>query len=113
MANSPPRRLPLSRKRIGPRRQLYDDGEKAKGGGDQRSDHRSSITRGGPLTLADHGVSYDEAARGAKLAALSDDEMRNGCDPGWSGRRGCGRERHRFEGALASSTWNAPRAGLG
>lgn len=53
-------------------RQLYDQGEKNKGG--RPSKNPSSDTTGF-RTLADHGVSRDEAARGAQLAALSDEEF--------------------------------------
>jgi hypothetical protein len=56
-------------------RQLYDAGEKDEGG--RPTANPSSNSRGSakPKMLKDHGVSYDEAARGAKLAAMSINEQ--------------------------------------
>jgi hypothetical protein len=56
-------------------RQLYDAGEKARGGGDQRSDHRSPSVTGDLRTLAEHGVTKRQAADWGKLASLSDEQF--------------------------------------
>jgi hypothetical protein len=47
----------------------------AKGGGDQRSDHRGKKSPGGPPTLTEAGISKDLAKKGRKLGAMSKDEF--------------------------------------
>jgi protein gp37 len=53
-------------------------GALAKGGGDQRSDHRGVKSPGDPPTLADQGVDKDLAKSARKLSKLSDEEFDEG-----------------------------------
>ena len=55
--------------------QLLADMEKAKGGGDQRSDHRCHDVRGGPAPLADLGISHKQSSDWQKLADVPDDDF--------------------------------------
>ena len=53
--------------------ELLRDRDKARGGGDQRSDHRSPDVRGGPPPLADLGISHKQSADWQRLAAVPPD----------------------------------------
>jgi hypothetical protein len=54
--------------------QLLKAMPKAKGGGDQKSDHRSSRSRGDPA-LKDLGITFDQSSQWQKLGALSQKEF--------------------------------------
>jgi hypothetical protein len=58
-----------AKRRLG---QLLSATEKAKGGGDQRSDHRSRPATGGPKTLSEHGISKSLSSEAQRLAAIPD-----------------------------------------
>jgi hypothetical protein len=49
--------------------------EKAKGGGDQRCDHRSHDATGGPLTLADIGITRTQSSRWQAMASVPPDDF--------------------------------------
>jgi hypothetical protein len=55
-------------------RQLYDAGEKANATGSNQHQERSRLSTD-PRTLAELGVTKDQAADWAKLAALSDEQF--------------------------------------
>lgn len=51
---------------------MLSERDKAKGGGDQRSDHPSQPASGGPQRLAELGISHTQSSRWQKLAAIPD-----------------------------------------
>jgi hypothetical protein len=53
--------------------QLLGEREKAKGGGDQRSDHPSPPVSGAPKPLAELGISHNQSSNWQKLAAVPEE----------------------------------------
>jgi hypothetical protein len=64
--------------------ELLSEMEMNRGGGDQRSDHRSTEPRGDRQTLRDLGISYDQSSQWQKLVAVPADEFEADlADPAW------------------------------